>query len=313
VLANDNNRKASFVRRVKMSRVAITAVNTAEARLVHREVLRCQLADALQKAIYAADGGDVAAARKIVDAIDERVAKTLSAVEHVAQARSAAAALAASASTSATTTTTTTTSGSGSGPGGAGAGGSAPVPLLARMMSASHNAAPISLVDGLFDKSDPFAVWLEHALASARLLFVDESKVRVARHVANAALSALALEHASHWTLPSTFLPAEAVAPPTPRDPYEHVFQEAVADQSTAPKEPLRLATIAEAVDAASSLRSAVISSAKKKIKKTRSESKASSKSKKKKRHGDETPRGAAESAGSSKTKPGNKAKKSER
>jgi hypothetical protein len=57
VLVRDNNRKVSYSRRFAMPRQGVTAINSLESQFVHREVLRCLLADALQKAIYAADGG----------------------------------------------------------------------------------------------------------------------------------------------------------------------------------------------------------------------------------------------------------------
>jgi hypothetical protein len=180
-LANNGNRRASFARRISLPRMAVTAVNTMEAQLVHTELLRCQLADALQKAVYAAVGGDLKAAAFIIESVYSRVCELQSnARSHVLP-----------------------TSPKG-----------APPPVRS-LLNGGYAASPepVPLISG---EAQPFMVWFAHLLEISRLLFAQPSNTRVGCHVANAMLSCLALEHAPHWSLPPQFFAPAAVEPPHP-------------------------------------------------------------------------------------------------
>jgi hypothetical protein len=210
VLVRDNNRKVSYSRRFAMPRLGVTAINALESQFVHREVLRCMLADALQKAIYAADGDKFDAAQSIITVAIARMRASVDSerlLSNLAQSNP-------STPSSSTQTPPTTVQHSASWSS-----------LSAGRQMALQPPSPVALAAGSLDASDAIAAWLKYVSACVQVLFRERDTYGVARHSANAILSSLMLERVSHWRLPLSLLDAATaleIGPPPP-DPYERI------------------------------------------------------------------------------------------
>lgn len=203
VLVRDNNRKVSYSRRFAMPRQGVTAINSLESQFVHREVLRCLLADALQKAIYAADGGSFDVAQSIVSVVAARMRASVDSDALLSNLSLS------SSSPASPTAIQHSASWSSLGAGRA---------LLAP-------STPVALGAGCLDDNDVVGAWLRYVTACAQLLFGQREHYQVARHAANAMLSALMLERVSHWRLPRAVLNGAAMSEldPPPLDPYQRI------------------------------------------------------------------------------------------
>lgn len=210
VLVSDNNRKVSYSRRFAMPRLGVTAINALESQFVHREVLRCLLADALQKALYAADGDNFDAAQSIIAVVRARMRASVdsdSLLSKLALSNP-------STPSSSTQTPPATVQHSASWSS-----------MSAGRQMALQQATPVALAGGSLDTSDAISAWLKYVTACVQVLFRERDTYGVARHAANAILSALMLERVSHWRLPPSLLDAATaleIGPP-PRDPYERI------------------------------------------------------------------------------------------